>query len=167
MAFSFDQLDLSGVEASKGVGALPPGKYLCVTKDAKIRDTRSGGKQLEIAFEDKGGAGSIRDWINVHVPASQEATRIGREQLKALLLHGGHPNPDKPGDIRYMNGLTVGVAVKAEEYEKDGEKKKGSKVHYFFHPSELGAAAPKSGGAPASNQPGLPGMGDLEDTIPF
>lgn len=165
MAFSFDQLNLSGVEVSKGGGSLAPGKYVCKTKDAKLRDTRTGGKQLEVSLEDVDGHGSIRTWINVHVPSSQEATRIGREQLKALLVHGGHSNPDSPGDIRNMNGLTVGVAVKAEEYEKDGEKRTGSKVHYFCPPSEISPA--KSGGTSKPSESQTGGFGDMDDEIPF
>lgn len=159
MAFSFNELNLSGVEVSTGGGTLQPGRHVCKISDAVIKDTRTGGKQLEVQLDSVKGGG-IRAWINVHVPASQDATRIGREQLKALLVHGGHPNPDRPGDVASMKGLTVGVAVKSDSYEKNGETRTGSRVHYFFDPSEEGHV---KGSQPASKSGGM----ELDDAIPF
>jgi hypothetical protein len=166
MAFSFNDLNLSGVDAASGGGALQPGRHICKVTDAAIRDTRTGGKQLEVTFQDVAGTGSIRAFLNVHVPSSADATRIGREQLKALLVHGGHQNPDRPGDIRTVKGLTLGVAVKAETYEKNGETRSGSKVHYFFDPKEEGYTGGKSGGSSGGQVSGG-GRGDMDDEIPF
>lgn len=164
MAFSFNNLNLENVQAAAAADTLKPGRYHCEVKKAEIKQTRTGGSQIEVTLVDQGGAGSIRAWINVHVPSSSEATRIGREQLKSLLVFGGHKNPDHPGDIKTLVGLKPGVTVTSDDYEKDGETRKGSKVRGFFDPSEMGGsgAAPKS--APKVDAP--PGMG-LDDEIPF
>ena len=156
--FSFDQLNLSDVKASAG-GGLQAGRYICKVKAAALRDTAKGGKQVEVNFEDNQGGGVIRAWINVHVPESSEATRIGREQLKSLLVHGGHASPDQPGDIKSLVGLDVGVTVKSESYQKNGETRSGSKVHFFYDPA-TGASASNDTAPPAAAR-------KFDDEIPF
>lgn len=159
--FNFRDLNLSGVQASSGSAMLPPGKYLCTVREAKIEPTRNGGAQLTVKLNCD--AGSITDWIGIHNPNSAEAQRINREKLKALLVHGGHKDPDNIGahGVESMKGLKVGVAVAQEAYkDKNGNEKMGSRVHYYFDKSELGDAAQttSSGGDP---------MGGLDDDIPF
>lgn len=163
MGFSFKDLNLSGVDAASSGATLKPGRHVCEVKEASLKDTRQNGKMLELklsAFQ-ADADGSIRAWINLFVPSSDKATKIGKEQLKALLVYGGHPNPDKPGDISTLKGLVVGVSVVSESYtDKDGNEREGSKVKGFFSPSELGVEAPKRA---KSADP----MSDLEDDIPF
>jgi len=68
----------------------------------------------------------------------------GREKLKALLTHGGHPTPDKPGDISSLKGLSVGVHVEKDEYtDNTGMKREGSRVKRFgaYYPPTLSDAA--------------------------
>ena len=141
MPFDFRSLNLGDVEASSGSLGLKPGRYVCKIDDVKLGDTKRGGKNLEIKFVDVGGAGSIRHWINLQVPSSPEATRIGLEQLKAVLVHGNHPSPNQPGDIATLRGLTLGVAVVEEKYTKDGEERTGGRVSYVF-PQDDGADSP-------------------------
>lgn len=161
MAFSFKDLNLSGVEASSAGATLKPGRHACKIVEASIKDTRQNGKMLELKFASVKEEGAIRGWINLHVPSSEQATRIGREQLKAVLVHGGHPNPDKPGDISSLKGLVVGVLVGADTYQdKDGNQREGSKVKGFFAPSEVGVVATTKA---KSDDP----MADLDDDIPF
>jgi len=159
MAFSFNELNLSGIEASGSSNTLQPGRYQCKVVSAQLRDTRSGGKQVEVTLEDVGTGGQIRHWINVHVPSSEQATRIGREQLKALLTFGGHKNPDKPGDIASLKGLMPGVSVVSQTYTKDGEERTGSGVKGYFDPAEIGKSAQKKGDDKPDN--------DMDDDIPF
>lgn len=123
MGFSFSSLVLSGVQAAAGVSVLEPGKYVCKTSGAEMIDTKNGtGKRLKVLLKDVQGKGVITDRINLHLPNSQRATEIGLEQFKALLVHGGHPDPDNPGDsgLNAVNGLTVGVIVGREKSE-DGQ----------------------------------------------
>lgn len=161
--FSFKELNLSGVEVSSAGATLKPGRHAVEVIEATVKDTKANGKMLEIKLNSLEGEGAIRMWINLHVPSSQEATRIGREQLKALLVFGGHPSPDKPGDVATLKGLTVGVSVGSEEYtDKNGNKRDGSKVKSFFpatdiDPKYAGKSKPKTTG----------GLDDMDDDIPF
>jgi hypothetical protein len=169
MAFSFNQLNLESVNAAAAADTLKPGRYQCKVAKAEVKQTKTGGSQLEVTLVDLGGQGSIRAWINVHVPSSAEATRIGREQLKGLLLFGGHKTPDHPGDVRTIVGLKPGVAVGTDDYEKDGETRKGSKVRGFFDPKEITGSSSPSNSQSGGNSGGIsapPGMG-LDDEIPF
>jgi hypothetical protein len=156
MTFSFSSLSLSGVQAAAGVAVLPPGQYVCKVKDVEIADTKAKtGKVLKVKLSCEQGV--ITDNINVHNPNS-EATRIGLEQLKGLLVSGGHPDPDNIGQhgVGSIKGLTVGVIVKADTY--DG--KVSSKVAGYRKPEEINSATPKSS-APA------PAIGMSDSDIPF
>ena len=158
--FSIRDLSLSGVQASRGSATLQPGRYLCTIKQAKIEPTKNGGSQMVVSLV-ANGQSTIKDWIAIYNPNTAEAQRINRERLKALLVHGGHVDPDNIGQhgVESMKGLKVGVAVRSEKYEdKNGQEKTGSRVHYYFDKSELGV-----GGDAAS--PG--GVDTLEDDIPF
>jgi hypothetical protein len=164
MAFSFKDLNLSGVEAASAGSVLKPGRHVVTVAEAQIKTSRSNGAILELKLTNQEGA--IRHWINVHVPNSEQATRIGREQLKALLVHGGHPNPDNPGGVEKIRGLTVGVSVGSDTYtDKDGNERTGSKVKGFFDPSEVTGKSNKQ--APSSSQGGGDGFDDMKDDIPF
>ena len=163
MSFSFNDLNLSGVQVTSGSTTLKPGRYHCEITEAKLRDTRTGGKQVEVTLNDLGGSGSIRAWLNVHVPASEQATRIGREQLKAMLTFGGHASPDKPSDIASLRGLKPGVRVVSDTYQQDGEERTGSTVKGFFDPSEIGGSAPPSSSGDKTDKK----SDDMDDDIPF
>ena len=164
MSFSFNDLNLGSIEVSNNSDALAPGRYYAEVVEAEEKTTRTGGAQIVVKLNDIKGGGTIRHFINVHVPSSQTATRIGREQLKALCVHGGHPNPDRPGEggLQSLVGLKVGLRVVSETYQKDGEERTGSAVKAYFDPAEVGGtpANPASGEAPAKKE-------DLDDDIPF
>lgn len=162
MSFSFNELNLSNVQVSSGSATLKPGRYQCEVTDAVLRDTRTGGKQIEVSLNDLAGGGNIRVWLNVHLPSSQEATRIGREQLKAMLTFGGHATPDNPSDISSLKGLKPGVRVVSDSYQKDGETRTGSTVKGFFDPAEIGAKVTS-----AKMQAPAPTNAPLDDEIPF
>lgn len=118
MTFSFNSLVLSGVKAASGVSVLSPGRYVCKVTDVEIKDTKDGkGKRMVVKLKEVNDKGVITDFINLHLPNSERATEIGQEQLKALLVHGGHPDPDNPGlhGLSAIKGLTVGVIVGTEK----------------------------------------------------
>jgi hypothetical protein len=154
--FNFNDLDLTGVKASAGVGVLPPGKYVVRTSKAEIGDTKKkdGSKQLSVLCTDVDGNGIITAYINVFNKTSEKATEIGREQLRALLEFGGHPSPDRPGDISTLNGLTVGIIVGRETYEG----KTSSKVKGFCLPSEV---QPSANGGEAAKPGSVGGDSDI------
>ena len=136
MSFTFNELNLSGVQVKTG-SFLKPGKHLVKIKEATMEKTNSGGAKAEIKFEALNGSGSITNWYNLFLPGKEKATQIGREQFKTLLVMGGHPSPDKPGDIGSLKGLVVGISVRENEYEKNGETRKGVEVAFAFDPYEL------------------------------
>ena len=163
MAFSFNDLNLSSIDVGGAGQTLKPGRYICEVKEASLRDTRTGGKQVEVTLQDQASGLQIRHWINVHVPSSEKATRIGREQLKALLTFGGHSNPNAPSDISSLRGLKPGVSVGQDTYNKDGEERTGSAVKGYFDPSELGGVTSSSQGSGGSS----PAATKMDDDIPF
>jgi hypothetical protein len=134
MNFSFSQLSLSGVQAAAGVAVLAPGRYVCKVKDVEFVDNKNkNGKLLKVKLVCKDGV--ITDNINVfhETPKAQE---IGQEQLKALLVNGGHPDPDNIGQhgIPSIKGLEVGVIVIHDTY--NGQP--SSRVGGYTKPDAIG-----------------------------
>lgn len=153
---SFGDLDLTKVDASSS-GTLKPGRYLCKVTEAEFKKSAKA-LQVVVKLSDTASKDSIKDFINVRVFSSDEATGYGLQRLKKMLVAMGHPNPDKPGDIATLRGREIGVVVKEDTYEKDGEKRKGSKVSYYVSPDELQGVKPAAAGG---------GFDDMPDDIPF
>lgn len=163
--FNFGSLNLSGVGVSSGRVGLTPGKHIVRVKSAEIVKNNKGTIQLKI--DCVGREGSLFYWINLMVPHSKEATRIGQSELKSLLYYGGHPNPDQPGDISLINGLEVGVVVKTESYTPQGtnQQKTRTTVAKFCDPAEIDTQrAPRPPLAPSAASASSDGLGD---DIPF
>lgn len=163
MAFSFTDLDLTNVSVSTGGSMLSPGDYVAKVVDAKIIATKDKtGHRFEAKFQDTKGGGSITYWMNVNLPGKPEATKIGREQLKSLAYFGGHPTPDKPGDVKSFFGLTVGIRVIETTY--DG--KKSAEVQYVCDPAKFDPTSFVAKPEPVRTAtPFLAAVGG--DTIPF
>jgi hypothetical protein len=166
MAFSFRDLNLSGVNPETSTPYLKPGRYVCDIINASLKDVRNGGKQVEVEYKDVVTGGVTKDYITVLNAGSKDAQEIGRRRLKAILTYGHHPNPDNPGDINSLKGLRIGVNVdEGEDYTNDaGETKKGAnkprKYGAYFDAAELGgtqtpapAAAPAARPAPNDDIP--------------
>lgn len=161
--FSFNDLNLSGVDVQEGRGLLAPGRYVAEVKAAKLKKTSNGqGTILEVVLADTHGAGAITWNLNVHNP-SAEATRIGRSELKSLLHWGGHPNPDKPEDISKIKGLVVGLNVKPDTYMKNGVAQPSAKVSSVFDPADLEPTKYTPRPAPTAAKK----ADNLNDDIPF
>ena len=163
MSFSFSELNLTQVATQSG-SVIKPGAYQCEVTKAELNKTRTGGHQVVVTLSDVKGSGTIRHFINVHNPNSQKATEIGQSELKTLLVHGGHPTPDAPGDIKSLVGLKPGVRVIEDTYMKDGESRTGSSVRGYISPAEVGDTV--SSGSNTSQSSASAG-GDLDDNIPF
>jgi hypothetical protein len=135
-------LDLAGVEVSQQK-ILGPGKHIVTITDAKVvSNENTKTHQLELSYENSDG--NLRQWIVLNHPTSEMAVKIGKEQLKKLLLMTGHdgeaaPSPD------YFKGKAVGIGVKEEVYNN----KTRTKVNYHYE-----APKPTEGA-------------ELDDAIPF
>ena len=166
MSFNFNDLNLSGVEISSAPAMLKPGRYVVQITSSHLKQTRNGGTAVELSMTDVKGTGTLRAWVNVFVPSSTTANRIGREQLKALLTHGGHPTPDNPKDIGSIEGLKVGASVGTDTYTNDnGEERTGSKLKGFFDPSEIDPNIKKK--VASSNGLASDTSVNTEEKIPF
>lgn len=138
--FDLSSLNLAGVTAASSSGVLPVGRYVCTTKGAKVEKNKAtakdpNGLQVTVLCVDTAGKGVITARITIR-NKSAEAVRIGKEQLKGLCVHGGHPDPDNPfadNTPSSLNGLTVGVVVGPDSY--NGEAK--SKVNGFCDPKTV------------------------------
>lgn len=164
--FNFRELDLSAVKASGISNRLKPGNYVCTISEAKVEQTKSkNGYAAKVVFVADDMSGEITNYFNV-AHKNEDTQRIGREQLKGLLVAAGHPNPDQPGDITSLLKLKVGVRVVEEPYMKDGQQRMGSAVAGFFAPSDYAKQAPVPLGpttAPASGG----GVSAMKDDLPF
>lgn len=150
----FGGLDLSGVEAESGRKTLAPGSYTCVMREAKVEAAKGGtGQYLYVELHDVNGGGAVIDRITL-ANKNADAVRIGLQRLKALLESARHPNPNKPGDVKSLNGLKVGVHVEEGEPWQDtktGEMRKGGgrprKYGAYFTPegADTATAAVKGG----------------------
>lgn len=175
----FANLDLSNIQEA-GPRTLRPGVHLCKITEAKVEPTRGGGTRVAVKFEGVKEAGYVYDFINIHLPGkSPRAEEIGRERLKSLLVAAGHPNPNRPGDIRSLLGLQVMVNVEQGEDYKDprtGEVRRGggqvveqnSKVPYSKVESGISESPSNAAyAAAAAPQPAPAGGQGFRDDIPF
>jgi hypothetical protein len=135
-------LDLAGVEVSQQK-ILGPGKHVVTITDAKIvSNENTKTHQLELSYENSDG--NLRQWIVLNHPTSEMAVKIGKEQLKKLLLMTGHDGETAPSPD-YFKGKDVGIGVKEEVYNN----KTRTKVNYHYEAPKPTEAA------------------DLDDAIPF
>lgn len=168
--FNLTELNLSGVEVSSGGGLLKPGRYIVKTSEAKLVPLASndGSVKVEVKLTEVNGQGTFRAGLNVFNRASPKNTEIAREQLKAMLFFGGHPNPNHPGSIHTYNGLTVGVLIKEGKPYIDkntGQQRIGSELAGFVDPSDIDPANFAAPRAPLTKVAAVGGA--LNDEIPF
>lgn len=163
----FGGLDLTTVEAQTGRKTLTPGSHHCKIVSAEVRQTKDKtGHALAVEFQAVDGTGSVEDFINLN-NRNDMAERIGKERLKALLIAAKHPNPNRPGDVKSLIGLEVGVHVEEGESWVNAEGKTvpgGGKPRKSGAYYKVGSEAPAGGG---TNGGGYGGYGDLNDDIPF
>lgn len=176
----FANLDLSNVQEA-GPRTLRPGIHQCKIVEAKVEPTRGGGTRVAVKFEGTHEPGFVYDFINIHLPGKNpRAEEIGRERLKSLLVAAGHPNPNRPGDIRSLLGLQLMVNVEqGEDYrdQRTGEVRRGggqvvekngdvpySKIESGIESSPSTQAYAAASAPQPQPQPGGQGFGD---NIPF
>ena len=118
MVDNFTQLDMTGVEAkgdaASGAFFSEDGIYDGVCTDIEFKTTKKGdGKLVVVDLCDAAGR-SITHRFNVS-NKSEVAQRIGRAQFKFFLTVGGHPNPDKPTDVKSVIGLPCRFEIRMGE----------------------------------------------------
>jgi len=153
----FANLDLSSVEADD-YAPLTKGEYEVTCTKAEIKTAANGkDKRVVVNLKDTGGAGSIAAGFNVVHTSSPQAQDIGLRQLKSFLVSGNHPNPDKPGDIESMIGLTCRIYVDlGKPYQKNGQTVQREEVKRFIIDGDAPAPSPQAKKS-----------ADLDDEIPF
>ena len=149
----FQSLDLSNIEQA-GPLRLAPGEYVAVAENARVESIgETNNKRLVVEFVDSDGAGDVRTFFNL-VHTSEQAQTIGHRQLKTFLTAAAHPNPDRPGDVETINGLTcrITVGMGKEWKDRDGNTRKNAEVKRWL---PVGEVAPQKKAE------------KLDDEIPF
>lgn len=162
----FGSLDLTNSKVSSGMSVLKRGTYNVVCSEAKYeRVGNSNNWKTTVVLQDVEGSGQIIHNFNV-VHTSSKAQEIGRDQLKTFLTHGGHPNPDRPGDVATLVGLKARVFVDTDgTYERNGKVYDNVQVKRFM---PLDAPAVAVSDAKPSRSSGRETLNDIEDDeIPF
>lgn len=170
-----DGIDLTDNTVSEGLPLLKTGIYDATSqKGIEIKKSKTG-KMLAVVFQDDAGSGQITFNFNV-INSSAEAQRIGRDQLKTFLTHGGHGNPDQPfkQPITNMEGLKVRIYVEHDgTYVKNNQTRDSYAIKRFAKQDKANPAPGKtaelarSGGATRSSGGGTSVHSPLDDEIPF
>ena len=58
---------------------------------AELTRTKTGASQVMVTVENNDGQ-TLRKWITIHNPNSEDNTGIGRSELSSL-VHGNHKDP--------------------------------------------------------------------------
>jgi hypothetical protein len=86
-------IDLSGVEAKSGFEPLPSGDYLVQCIEAKVQESKSGGKYIKAQFKVVSGNYENRRFFeNFNIENSNEmAVQIGLSALRNFVESAGAP----------------------------------------------------------------------------
>lgn len=165
----FQNLDLSGVEADDYMPISQPGLYhlRCIGYELKTGANKIN-KRLVLTLEDTVGGGQLKAGFNIVHSSSPKAQEIALRQLKSFLISGGHPNPDHPGDLDTLKGLTPTAYLDfGKPYtDSDGNQRTPIEVKRFVLPGE-DATPPPPSQAPVANGHAGSGGPALDDEIPF
>tara|TARA_B110000046_G_scaffold10626_1_gene10638 strand:- start:45914 stop:46390 length:477 start_codon:yes stop_codon:yes gene_type:complete len=125
----FGSLDLSGVEESKGGNMLPVGTHVvkCTEADMESFGQADSNKRLRCELASEDSKAKLNHSFNIVHTTSDMAQEIGRRMFKSFLVAGGHPNPDKPGDVSTIKGLRAKIVV---GMGKPYKNKNGVEVQY-------------------------------------
>jgi hypothetical protein len=166
-------LDLTGNEVSEGIPLLKAGVYDATSGNIEVKATKTG-KALKVIFTDVNGTGQISFNFNF-INSSTEAQRIGRDQLKTFLTHGGHVDPDHPFQHpqEAMSGLKVRIYVEHDgTYTKNNRTYDSFSIKRFAPVSDTPASGPAPVQQPAASSARASGAAaspyrPMDDDIPF
>lgn len=166
----FGALDLTDVQES-GLPQLEVGKHIVTCTEAKVENI-NGTRNHKLVLDLSNASGYTRVNLNIFHNSTQ-AMEIALRQLKSFLVNAGHPSPDKPGDVRTLAGLTVGVIIgEGKPYtNSEGRLVTPREVKRFFPVDqfdEIVVAAPAAQRAsPQQQQQAQNKSMGLDDEIPF
>jgi len=149
---NFADLDLSDTTAAGTV--VPPGKHIAKISHAAMAKSKAGSAMLNVSFRTR--VGDIMSRFNIGHP-KPDVRDLAKSQLKGLLECAGHPNPNRPGDVNTLVGLTVGINVREQKNDPSY-----TEVGSYFAPDQGEASA-----AAAPQQDARPAAGAIDDDIPF
>ena len=161
-SYEFGKVDLNGVDPDSGFVGLPEGVHTVISKKASWDQIgNTGNWKLTVDFEHiDGKSGGIRHVFNLK-HSSEKAMEIAKRQLKAFLERGGHSDPDHPGSLDKIRGLTVRIhVVKGKSYidKGSGQERQGR--------NEIKAFLDNDGSAPAEKPQAQAGAQESGD-VPF
>ena len=128
-----------------GFKVIPPGTYNVVAVESDVKDTKTGGKMLELKYQIMDGANvgdTLLDRLNI-VNSSETAQKIGLSQLKNICDAIGHTGQLK--DSNQLHGKPFAVKVVVEEFESNKEKGKmlkSNKIEKRMKKQSASSAAP-------------------------
>ena len=128
-----------------GFKVIPPGTYNVVAVESDVKDTKSGGKMLELKYQIMDGANvgdTLLDRLNI-VNSSETAQKIGLSQLKNICDAIGYTGQLK--DSNQLHGKPFAVKVVVEEFESNKEKGKmlkSNKIEKRMKKQSASSAAP-------------------------
>jgi len=143
----FNSLNLTNVSV-EGLQKLKAGIHRVVVNAAEYKVNSSNtGRVVVVKFEGLETVGTQQVSFNVQ-HESARCEEIGRQRFKTFLAAAGHPNPNKPGDIRSLNGLRLKLAV-----EQNGTYQGSDGNDYpSYEPAKRGAFLPLERTAPIQSQ---------------
>jgi len=119
---------------------LPKGDYTLQVAKTALKPTKDGrGQYINVEFTVLGPKYQGRKlFTNFNVlNSSAEATRIGRQQLKSLILSAGVP-AEQVTDTEQLIGMTCGARVDTEENEQYGAQ---NRIKRFMKPEAVSQAS--------------------------
>ena len=144
-------------DMGSGFSVIPPGLYNVMIVESAVKDTKTGGKLLELKYQIIDGqhvGSSLTDRINIQ-NSSETAQKIGLSQLKHICDAVGFAGVLK--DSNQIHGKPFSVKVTVEQFQsnKDGKMLDSNKIEKRMSKAE-GAKLKEVGGgasAPAAEQP--------------
>jgi len=114
-------LNLKNVEAKQtpNYSALPKGTYTVVVSSADVKETKSGGHALNVAYKVAAGEHEGRlvfDFLNIQ-NKSPEAQRIAHERLKTIMWSTGLDGDTLEDSDDLLGKEPFDIIVAVEEYE--------------------------------------------------
>ena len=113
MSLFGENIDLSKVEMRKDFEALPEGEYFFQCIEAEKKNTKSGGKMIEVQLKVVGGQFDNRrvfHRFNI-VNQSEKAQTIGLEDLKRFLIACGVDTNKEISSLESILGLMCRATV--------------------------------------------------------